>query len=141
ESYYLEFFRSRKNVDVYTAKGLLSTGYKYLDVRTKEEYEQSHVEDALNIPYLFKTEEGKVLNPEFLAQVSEVCKKDDHLIVACNAGGRGLRASVDLLNAGFEDVQNMEGGYAAWVKAGLSGEEAKDLKIACKFRSLGCNQT
>ncbi|KAJ8452989.1 hypothetical protein Cgig2_014752 [Carnegiea gigantea] len=95
------------NVDVYTAKGLLATGYRYLDVRTKGEFDEGHVEDALNIPYMFITEEGRLKNPDFLAQVSEVCKKSDKLVV------------------GFEGVSNMEGGYSAWVDAGFAGENAE----------------
>uniref|UniRef100_A0A1J3CW90 Rhodanese-like domain-containing protein 19, mitochondrial n=1 Tax=Noccaea caerulescens TaxID=107243 RepID=A0A1J3CW90_NOCCA len=124
-----------ENVDVYTAKGLLSVGHRYLDVRTNEEFVKSHVEDALNIPYMFKTEEGRVINPDFLTQVASVCKKDEHLIVACNAGGRGSRACVDLLNAGYEHVANMGGGYSAWVDSGFAGDKpSEELKIACKFR-------
>ncbi|KAL2937126.1 Protein HIGH ARSENIC CONTENT 1 mitochondrial [Bienertia sinuspersici] len=121
-----------KNVDVYTAKGLLSTGYRYLDVRTNEEFEKGHVEGALNIPYLFVTEEGRVKNPDFIAQVLEVCKKDDRLVVACNKGGRGAKATIDLQHEGFEDVANIDGGYSAWVDAGFAGENAD--KIACNSR-------
>ncbi|VVB08559.1 unnamed protein product [Arabis nemorensis] len=48
-----------ETVDVYTAKGLLSVGHhRYLDVRTNEEFAKGHVEDALNIPYMFKTDEA-----------------------------------------------------------------------------------
>ncbi|KAL9841447.1 Protein HIGH ARSENIC CONTENT 1 [Arabidopsis thaliana] len=124
-----------ETVDVYTAKGFLSTGHRYLDVRTNEEFAKSHVEEALNIPYMFKTDEGRVINPDFLSQVASVCKKDEHLIVACNAGGRGSRACVDLLNEGYDHVANMGGGYSAWVDAGFAGDKPpEDLKIACKFR-------
>ncbi|KAF4381674.1 hypothetical protein F8388_021302 [Cannabis sativa] len=101
-------------IDVYTAKGLLSIGHRYLDVRTVEEFNKSHVEGALNVPYMFITQEGKVKNPEFLSQASAVCKKDDHLVVGCNSGGRSLRACVELLNDGYENVNNMEGGYSKW---------------------------
>ncbi|CAO2813768.1 unnamed protein product [Amaranthus hypochondriacus] len=120
-----------KNVDVYTAKGLFSTGYRYLDVRTKEEFQKGHVEGALNIPYMFVTEEGRVKNQDFIAQVLEVSKKDDKLVVACNRGGRGLKATIDLKNEGYEHVANIEGGYSAWVDAGFAGENAE--KTACKF--------
>ncbi|KAF8081836.1 hypothetical protein N665_0864s0014 [Sinapis alba] len=55
--------------------------------------------------------------------------------VACNSGGRASRACVDLLNAGYEHVTNMEGGYSAWVDAGFAGDKpAAELKTACKFR-------
>ncbi|XP_050234743.1 protein HIGH ARSENIC CONTENT 1, mitochondrial [Mercurialis annua] len=123
------------SVDVYTAKGLLCTGHHYLDVRTNEEFNKSHVDNALNVPYMFITHQGKVNNPEFLSQVASVCKKDDYLVVGCNSGGRALRACVDLLNAGYEHVSNMEGGYSAWVDNGLAGNKPADaLKTACKFR-------
>ncbi|XP_021773845.1 protein HIGH ARSENIC CONTENT 1, mitochondrial [Chenopodium quinoa] len=121
-----------KSVDVYTAKGLLSTGYRYLDVRTKEEFEKGHVEGALNIPYMFITEEGRVKNPNFISQVLEVCNKDDHLVAACNSGGRGKKATIDLQHEGFEHVANIEGGYSAWVDAGFAGDNA--AKLACKYR-------
>ncbi|XP_074310415.1 protein HIGH ARSENIC CONTENT 1, mitochondrial [Silene latifolia] len=121
-----------KNVDVYTAKGLYDIGYRYLDVRTEEEFEKGHAEGALNIPYMFKAEEGRVKNPEFLTQVLEKCKKDDRMIVACNAGGRGRKATTDLQQQGFVDVANIEGGYSAWIDAGFADDNAE--KVACKFR-------
>ncbi|KAF5727825.1 senescence-associated family protein [Tripterygium wilfordii] len=123
-------------VNVHAAKELLSSGYLYLDVRTIEEFNKSHVDSALNVPYMFKTqEEGRVKNPEFQNQVATICKKEDHLVVGCNSGGRSLKACVDLLNAGFANVTNMEGGYSAWVDSGLAGDKpAEELKTACKFR-------
>ncbi|CAO2815593.1 unnamed protein product [Amaranthus hypochondriacus] len=121
-----------KNVDVYTAKGLLDIGYRYLDVRTKEEFENGHVEGALNIPYMFMTKDGRVKNQDFITQVSEVTKKNDQLVVACNSGGRGLKATIDLQIEGYEHVANIEGGYSAWVDAGFAGQNAQ--KSDCKFR-------
>ncbi|XP_038901855.1 protein HIGH ARSENIC CONTENT 1, mitochondrial [Benincasa hispida] len=122
-------------VDVRVAKDLLQKGHLYLDVRTVEEYNKGHVENALNVPYMFFTPEGRVKNPDFLAQVMSILKKEDHLVVACNSGGRGLRACVDLLNVGFEHVNNMGGGYSAWVDSGFAGDKPpEELKTACKFR-------
>ncbi|KAJ4716003.1 Rhodanese-like domain-containing protein [Melia azedarach] len=123
------------SVDIYAAKDLLGSGYRYLDVRTSEEFTKSHVENALNVPYMFITQEGRVKNPEFLTQVASVSKEEDHLVVGCNSGGRSLRACVDLLNAGYEHVTNMEGGYSAWADKGLAGDKpAEELKTYCKFR-------
>uniref|UniRef100_A0A9I9CL09 Rhodanese domain-containing protein n=1 Tax=Cucumis melo TaxID=3656 RepID=A0A9I9CL09_CUCME len=68
---------------------------------------------------MFLTPKGRVKNPDFLAQVTSISKKEDRIVVACNSGGRGLRACVDLLNAGFEHVNNMRGGYSAWVEVDL----------------------
>ncbi|KAL5788836.1 hypothetical protein ACOSP7_005785 [Xanthoceras sorbifolium] len=118
------------NVDVHAAKDLLSSGHRYLDVRTTEEFDKSHVivDNALNVPYLFKTQEGRVKNPEFLSQVSSVCNKEDHIVVGCKSGSRSLNACVDLLNAGYERVKNMAGGYTAWVDSGLAGEKPPEKR-------------
>ncbi|KAG6749884.1 hypothetical protein POTOM_046956 [Populus tomentosa] len=122
-------------VDVHAAKGLIASGHRYLDVRTAEEFNKSHVDNALNVPFMFKTDEGRVKNPEFLSKVASICNKDDYLVVGCNSGGRSLRACVDLLDAGFEHVTNMEGGYSAWVDSGFAGDKpAEELKTFCKFR-------
>nr|XP_043630627.1 protein HIGH ARSENIC CONTENT 1, mitochondrial isoform X2 [Erigeron canadensis] len=105
-------------IDVHVAKDLLNSGHRYLDVRTNEEFNKSHADNALNIPYMFITQEGRVKNPEFIAQVSSLCDKEDSLIV------------------GYKNVKNMAGGYSAWVDNGFAGDlaPAEELKTACKFR-------
>ncbi|XP_044507416.1 protein HIGH ARSENIC CONTENT 1, mitochondrial-like isoform X2 [Mangifera indica] len=102
-------------VDVHAAKELLRSGHKYLDVRTIEEFQEGHIENAQNVPYMFKTQEGRAKNPEFITQVSALFKKDDPLVVGCKSGVRSLKACVDLLNSGFEKVTDMGGGYSEWV--------------------------
>ncbi|XP_010246847.1 PREDICTED: rhodanese-like domain-containing protein 19, mitochondrial isoform X3 [Nelumbo nucifera] len=124
-------------VNVHAAKDLLCSGYRYLDVRTGEEFNKSHIENALNVPYMFITPQaGKVVNPEFIDQVTAVCSKDDQIVVGCNSGGRSLRACVELLNAGFKHVKNMGGGYSEWVDNGFAegDKPAAELKTSCKFR-------
>ncbi|KAJ6413266.1 hypothetical protein OIU84_006125 [Salix udensis] len=105
-------------IDVKATKGLLGSGYTYLDVRTVEEYNKGHVdgERIVNIPYMFNTPEGRVKNPNFLKEVSGVCKEEDKLLVGCQSGVRSLYASADLLSAGFKDVSNVGGGYLAWTE-------------------------
>ncbi|KAF9682177.1 hypothetical protein SADUNF_Sadunf05G0081500 [Salix dunnii] len=117
-------------IDVKATKGLLGSGYTYLDVRvlflsfvprtnrTVEEYNKGHVdgERIVNIPYMFNTPEGRVKNPNFLKEVSGVCKEEDKLLVGCQSGVRSLYASADLLSAGFKDVSNVGGGYLAWIE-------------------------
>ncbi|RWR92316.1 rhodanese-like domain-containing protein 19, mitochondrial isoform X2 [Cinnamomum micranthum f. kanehirae] len=114
-----------ETVDVHAAKDLIRSSHLYLDVRTAEEFKQGHLENALNVPYMFSTPQGRVKNPEFLEQVSSVCQKDDHIVVGCQSGVRSLQASVDLLSADFKNVKNMGGGYAAWVEKGFNVEKPK----------------
>ncbi|MCD7453681.1 Thiosulfate:glutathione sulfurtransferase [Datura stramonium] len=112
------------HVDVITAKDLLSSCHTYLDVRTVEEYNKGHIDKAINIPYMFLTEQGLFLGFTFI------------IFVGCNSGGRGLRACADLINAGYKDVRNLEGGYSAWVDNEFKGDDkaAQQFKTACKFR-------
>ncbi|WRX29036.1 hypothetical protein QQP08_021523, partial [Theobroma cacao] len=102
-------------VNVHAAKDLLGSSHCYLDVRTPAESCKSHITNASNVPYMFITQEGNS---------------------GCNSGGRFLGAYVDLLNAGYEDVSNMEGGYSGWVDSGLvgHGKPIEELKNFCKFR-------
>nr|XP_043633988.1 thiosulfate sulfurtransferase 18-like isoform X2 [Erigeron canadensis] len=108
-------------IDVLKANDLLhNSNYRYLDVRTEEEFNKGHVDynDVLNIAYMFNTPEGRVKNPKFMEQVLPECTKDEHLI-GCQSGVRSVYATIDLLDAGFKYVYNMGGGYLAWVQNGL----------------------
>ncbi|KAF3662820.1 Rhodanese-like domain-containing protein 19, mitochondrial [Capsicum annuum] len=113
------------NVDVISAKVLISSGHTYLDVRTVEEYNRGHIDNAINIPYMFLTDE-----------VAEQNIVIDSVLKGCNSGGRGRKACVDLLNAGYKDLRNLAGGYSAWVDNEFKGDEAaaQQFKTACKFR-------
>jgi rhodanese-related sulfurtransferase len=45
-------------------------------------------------------------------------KSDSKIVVYCGAGGQGALATKTLMDMGFKDVSNLEGGSAAWVEAG-----------------------
>ena len=71
---------------------------KVIDVRTPEEFAfVGHPEMAWNIPVSFVTYEkkggkfeyGPKANPDFVAQVKELAKPTDVLLVTCRSGGRG----------------------------------------------------
>ncbi|XP_042507580.1 thiosulfate sulfurtransferase 18-like [Macadamia integrifolia] len=122
------------NVDVHKAKDLIHSGHRYIDVRTTEEFSRGHVdvENILNIPYLFFTPEGRSKNPQFLEQVSSACSKDDLLVVSCQSGARSLLAATDLHSAGFKHVNNMAGGYGAWVENGFGVKKPEEKKPEVK---------
>ncbi|KAK7252972.1 hypothetical protein RIF29_37308 [Crotalaria pallida] len=105
-------------IDVHAARGLLHSGYIYLDVRTAEEFGKGHVDATkiINIPYMLNTSKGMVKNPHFLEEVSSVYNKEDNLIVGCKSGVRSLYATTDLLTHGFKNVKDMRDGYEDWVK-------------------------
>ncbi|AQK42908.1 Rhodanese-like domain-containing protein 19 mitochondrial [Zea mays] len=122
-------------VGVAAASDLIrSGGHRYLDVRTEEEFRSGHVEDSLNVPYLFFTSQGKSIfssnsgrekNPKFIAQVAAGFDKEDNIVVGCKSGVRSELACADLMAAGFRNVKNIEGGYTAWVESGLAVKKSQ----------------
>lgn len=75
-----------------------------VDVRTPEEFQQGHLEEALNI---------NLFDPTFDAQFSKIDKQKT-IYVYCKVGGRSAKAQERLLDMGFKNVVNLEGGYDAY---------------------------
>lgn len=82
-----------------------------IDVRTPVEYREVHVEIARNVPL-------DQLNPAALMQARNG-SADEPLYFICRSGSRGRQACEKLLNAGFPNVVNIEGGTLACMEAGL----------------------
>jgi len=80
-----------------------------LDVRTAADYKKGHIKGAKNIPLSDLTS-----NIENLAK-----DKDKPVLVYCNSGNSVMRAIRLLKKAGFEKVNNLEGGIAAWKEANM----------------------
>ncbi|MCX4365353.1 MAG: rhodanese-like domain-containing protein [Bacilli bacterium] len=75
---------------------IMSEGnYIIVDVRTKEEYEEEHIKDAINIP-LDEIDENISLD------------KSKTILVYCRSGARSEKAFAKLLNLGY-DVYNLGG--------------------------------
>ena len=72
---------------------------KIIDVRDKAEYDNGHIENAINIS-LTEIMDGKL--PE--------CEKEEKILLYCVSGGRSGRAQHILKSAGFINVEN-GGGY------------------------------
>lgn len=140
-----------KRISPEEAKALLDSGqgYRYVDVRTIEEFARGHVSGAKNIPYLERDmERGTMtLNPEFAQVVEKNFGKDAKLICGCQMGGRSFKATQSLLAAGFQNVVDMRGGFGGeidssgsmtfpgWARLGLPtstesapGDRYEDLK-------------
>lgn len=83
-----------------------------IDCRTRPEYKfVGHPEMAYNIPYKFWTPEGMVENPNFIRDVEARFKKTDRLILICRSGKRSRLACEVLIEAEFEHVFNVLGGF------------------------------
>jgi rhodanese-related sulfurtransferase len=80
-----------------------------LDVREPGEYAAGHLRDAKHLPL-----------GELASRMAELDKsKAKSVIVVCQSGARAEKAAKQLRAAGFDDVQCLDGGIAAWQAAGL----------------------
>lgn len=80
-----------------------------VDVRDAKDYADGHLPDAKNIPLA-----------DLDQRIGELDKfKSRSLIVVGKSDARASSAAGKLAKAGFADVVNLEGGVAAWQKAGL----------------------
>jgi rhodanese-related sulfurtransferase len=95
------------------AKALLDSkaGWKYLDVRSVEEFDAGHPAGAWNVPIFHRGPGGMVPNPEFEKVVQRVLPRPAKLVVGCGSGPRSTRACEMLAAAGYTDLVNVEGGF------------------------------
>ena len=75
------------------AKELIKENAVLIDVRTKEEYNEGHIEDAINIPH---TEINKI-NYD----------KDTVIIVYCRSGNRSNLAAEELVSLGYTNIYDL----------------------------------
>ena len=76
-----------------------------IDVRTPQEYADGHIDGSTNI---------NVNDDSFDASIQQALKKDQPVLVYCQAGSRSARAAKRLKEMGFKEVYDLEGGYGAW---------------------------
>lgn len=84
-----------------------------VDVRTKEEYDVSHLKSAQNIC---------VTSDDFIDKVKELDKAKP-VYVYCKKGGRSAKAASILKEMGFTKVYDLQGGLTSWQEEGLETVE------------------
>jgi rhodanese-related sulfurtransferase len=78
--------------------------YVFVDVRTKEEFDDAHVENSIHIPY----DEMDVRYEELDSH------KNDSILLICRSGMRSQVAAQILSEKGFTKLFNLEGGLLEW---------------------------
>ncbi|MBX2796265.1 MAG: rhodanese-like domain-containing protein [Myxococcales bacterium] len=114
-----------ENIDPTTAHQRQSEGWRYVDVRTPEEFAAGHPEGAINVPVAFVTPTGMQANPDFVQQMAAHTQPTDKLLLGCKSGGRSARAAMMLEQVGYQHLANVDGGFlgsptqAGWSQLGL----------------------
>ncbi|MBQ4914691.1 rhodanese-like domain-containing protein [Maribacter sp. MMG018] len=93
-------------IDIETLKTeAIGKDVQLVDVRTPEEYNAGHIDDAININVLdTETFNKKVLSLD----------KEKPVYIYCKVGGRSNKASQILKELGFKTIYDYSGGYTEW---------------------------
>lgn len=84
-----------------------------IDVRTPEEYSEGRLTGAKNIN----------INSEDFAKQIETLDKEKPVYLYCRSGGRSGRAAKLLVDMGFTQIYDLDGGITAWMEKELPTEE------------------
>lgn len=122
-----------KSVDVAEFKTAITKidDAQILDVRTPGEYANGKIADAKNVDWNGDSFDAQVANLD----------KTKPVFVYCLSGGRSKRAANHLVELGFKNIIELDGGYMAWEKAnpktdtvwtGMTQEEYNKLLVSDK---------
>jgi rhodanese-related sulfurtransferase len=97
-----------KTISVSDANAMIQSSPNLLvvDVRTPQEYAQGHLKGATNIPL-----------SDLPLRIGGL-DRNRPILVYCQTGVRSAQASAILVNAGFTQVYDMDGGITAWINSG-----------------------
>ena len=103
-----------ENMDVNAFASLIADqDVVLLDVRTSEEYDDGHLQNAINID---------VKQDGFIEEAKSTLPADKTIAVYCRSGKRSANAAGMLAKEGYK-VVNLEGGIMAWKDAGMPIEK------------------
>jgi hydroxyacylglutathione hydrolase len=98
---------SLKSVGIESAQDRWRSGSALvIDVRSSLEYRHGHIPGAMHVPA------GKLLG------ALDRVPRDRPLMVHCAGGGRSAAAASALMSRGYENVEDVTGGFDAWEAAG-----------------------
>lgn len=80
-----------------------------VDVREKEEWDEEHIPDAMNLS-------RGTIELEVEEKVPDV---NTTIICHCGGGGRSALAAESLQKMGYKNVRSLAGGFKAWKAVGL----------------------
>jgi len=98
-------------ISVAEAKEMIEAGHvQVIDSREPYEYDEGHIEGAVNIPHMATLPRGGEL------------AKDSAVLFICKSGQRSALAAEFASALGLTDLYNVEGGMTAWQSAGYNVE-------------------
>lgn len=86
-----------------------------IDVRTPEEFNSEHIDNAKNINW-FEAD---------FASKAEKLDPTKPVYVYCKSGGRSAKAAAKFAELGFKNIYNLEGGFLKWSSKGFTKSDNK----------------
>ena len=84
------------------------TDYILVDVRTLEEYESGHIQDAKHFDFYSESFQKEILSLD----------KSSSIILYCRTQNRSTKTANYLKENGFKEITVLAGGITSWVKNG-----------------------
>lgn len=88
-------------------KSVIGKNVQFIDVRTSKEYNDGHIDDAVNINIYPKS--------NFIKQVIQF-NKNQPIYLYCHSGVRSKKASKVLQKLGFTKIYDFSEGWKVWKK-------------------------
>ena len=89
-----------KEIDEENLEDFIKTGVTIIDVRSKQEYDEGHIDGAILIPEY-----------EIKERIEEIVKnKEEKILVYCSSGTRSKIAQEELIKKGYKNVYNLKDG-------------------------------
>ena len=85
-----------------------NSDYILVDVRTIEEYESGHIQDAVNFDFYSESFQKEILSLD----------KSSSIILYCRTQNRSTKTANYLKENGYKEITVLEGGITSWVKNG-----------------------
>jgi rhodanese-related sulfurtransferase len=98
-----------KSVKATEFKQLIQTeDYVVLDIRTAKEYEEGHIDNAVNLDFYSKNFDQLVLN-----------YKRNGIMIYSRSSGQSQQAISKLISLGFKNIIELENGLVGWKREGF----------------------
>jgi thioredoxin len=88
-----------------------------VDVRTPEEFESGHIEKSKNL---------NIYDSQFEKEISKL-DKSQPVFVYCRSGGRSSNAASKLMELGFTEIYDLQGGITSWKANNLKTIQGSSL--------------
>ena len=98
------------------------TDFILVDVRTTEEFESGHIQDAVNFDFYSESFQKEILSLD----------KSSSIILYCRTQNRSTKTANFLKENGYKEITVLEGGITSWVKNGNDLEYNFTEKINSK---------